>query len=140
MSSEGNNNSWNEWSKLVLSELDRLNKSNQELAKEIQDFKIDITAQLAKKSEVEELRNQLAVQKVETLNEAARVKEELVERINILEKGHASELARQGQETNVALAALRTDLQNKAGTWGALAGLIPVVVTLVILGIKAYIG
>lgn len=134
------NNSWNEWSKLVLSELDRLNKSNETLAKEIQDFKIDITAQLAKKSEVEDLRKQLAVQKVETLEAAGKVKEELVEKITSLQKEYSADIAKLDQAHSVELTELRTDLRNKAGLWGALAGLIPVVITLALLGIKAFMG
>lgn len=134
------NNSWNEWSKLVLSELDRLNKSNETLAKEIQDFKIDITAQLAKKSEVEDLRKQLAEQKVETLEAAGKVKEELVEKITSLQKEYSADIAKLDQAHSVELTELRTDLRNKAGLWGALAGLIPVVITLALLGIKAFMG
>lgn len=134
------NNSWNEWSKLVLSELDRLNKSNETLAKEIQDFKIDITAQLAKKSEVEDLRKQLAEQKVETLEAAGKVKEELVEKITNLQKEYSADIAKLDQAHSVELTELRTDLRNKAGLWGALAGLIPVVITLALLGIKAFMG
>lgn len=134
------NNTWNEWSKLVLGELARLNKSNETLTKEIQEFKVEITEKLAKKSDVEELRKDLSEQKIQTLEAAAKVKEDLVQRITDIKQENSINLSTLEQLHSVQLAEVRTDLRNKAGIWGAIAGMIPVIIAIAVLGIKAFIG
>jgi hypothetical protein len=133
----GKDSTWNDWSKLVISELDRLNKSNEVLAKEILDFKIDITTHLAKKTEVDELRQQLASQRIENINSVNQVKEDLVKKLNLLDREHSTTVSKLDQEHSIEITALKTDLRNKAGVWGAAAGMIPALVTVIFLAIKA---
>jgi hypothetical protein len=103
-------NSWSEWHKHVLAELDRLTRSNEDVKNSLNDFKIYITGELVKKSEMVEFRSYVD----EVKKDVARI-----------EKDHAVELT-----------SLRTELNSKAGVWGALAGAIPATVVLLVIFIE----
>lgn len=92
-------NGWNEWSKHVLHELERLHESNKGIMEEVQNLKSDINRDLATRPEVTEVKKELS----ET-------------RLN----------------HSIAIEQIKAELKFKAGTWGALAGLIPVVLSLLL--------
>jgi predicted nucleic acid-binding Zn-ribbon protein len=52
-----NQNGWNEYSRLVLNELEKLNESIQNLQREMQDVKKELTELKAKEDKVNELRS-----------------------------------------------------------------------------------
>lgn len=93
----GETNGWNEWSKHVLHELERLHESNKEIMEEVQQLKSDINKDLATRPEVNELKKELSETKL----------------------AHSVEIEK-----------IKAELKFKAGAWGALAGLIPVVLSL----------
>lgn len=122
--SNGNENGWNEWAKHVLTELDRLLDANEHLREGFEAFKLEIAKELVRKIELEavqksvnELNNRrfedLATVRTETRIEVQKVQDD----VSRIEKDHSRQL---------------TELQLKAGVWGALAGAIPAVLALVI--------
>ena len=133
-------NGWSEWSKHVLKELEMLTESSEVLRKELQDFKVDIAKELAKKSEVDSLRDDVARHKLERIEEVAAIRADLTKQITDQQGTHNASLARLNHQHSVELAELKTDLKNKAGIWGAVAGMIPVIFGLMMMGLKAFIG
>ncbi len=122
--------SWSEWSKVVLTELERLTESNKKLVEEFQEFKLEIAQERASKQEVESLKTNVAQAisslqidlnslRVEHINKVNESKNDLQNKISSLENDHS-----------VKIAELKSELKFKAGVWGALAGLIPVVIGL----------
>lgn len=133
-------NGWNEWSRHVLKELEKLTESTEVMRKELQDFKVDIAKELAKKSDVDSLRDELGRHKLERIEEVASIRADLTKQITELQSAHTSSLAGLNQRHSVEIAELKTDLKNKAGAWGAVAGMIPVVFGLMMMGLKAFMG
>lgn len=57
MTDQSSRNGWNEWSKHILKELQRLNDGQDNIKKEIQDIKIDMNGVSAIKREIGELKD-----------------------------------------------------------------------------------
>ena len=121
---DNNGNGWNEWAKHVLTELDRLLDSNEHLRDALEAFKLEIAKELARKTELEALQrslNEHSVKRVEDLSNVqsaiAQAGAKAQEELSNLKQDHGKQLA---------------ELQLKAGLWGALAGMVPGVLALVI--------
>jgi predicted nuclease with TOPRIM domain len=82
MNSEANQNGWNEYSKLVLKELESLSDSIDNLNVQLQDVKQNLAEIKAKESRIEELR--VWKDKVDEVISPTQLKE-LVEKVNSLE-------------------------------------------------------
>jgi hypothetical protein len=104
--SEVKQNGWNEWSRYVLKELERLN----DIVKDVQDKAAKLLADVsANRATLDSLKADIADLKLAQATTALAVQ---------------------------SLTAEVTGLKVKAGVWGALAGLIPVVAMLLVEAIK----
>jgi|TARA_R110000787_G_scaffold183444_1_gene295384 chromosome segregation ATPase len=136
----GETNGWNEWSKHVLKELERLTQSSEAMQKELQEFKVDITREIAKKSEVEEIKDELTSHKLARIEDLSALKENIVKTMTEIQKDHNKELADLNRNHSVSIAVLKSDLKNKAGTWGAMAGAIPASIAMLMVLVKTFLA
>lgn len=125
-------NGWNEWSKHVLYELSRLTESNENVRTDLQKFKMEITNELVKKSEMTELRGEMNIIREEVANTRRQSAKDLSD---------FAQLASNTELKNaVDLATMKTEMQSKATVRGALAGAIPAAVVLVVVIIEYMLG
>ena len=113
---------WKEWSNHVLRELERLKESTDSVRKGFDEFRFEITKELARKTDVEELRRIITDNRIERVEEMSALRQEMTEELNKTKLDHSVELA-----------TLKSDLSNKAGIWGAAAGILPAVATIVVI-------
>lgn len=118
---------WKEWSNHVLRELERLKESTDYVRKGYDEFRVEITKELARKTEVEALRVELTATKISHIEEMAELRHEMNEAMNKVRLEHSVELA-----------TLKTELSNKAGVWGAAAGVIPAALTIIVVIVSKF--
>lgn len=121
MSDEITKNGWNEWSKVVLNELERLTESNNKLANEMQEFKIEVAKEIASKKEVDLIREEITKSSLEHTKEINSVKGDL-----------ESKFSKINNYQSIQIAKLETELKIKAGVWGAVGSLLGVVIMVAI--------
>jgi hypothetical protein len=116
-------NNWSEWSRHVLSELERLFENNEHLRKGLEEFKVEIARDLVQKTELETLRRDIRALETKQAADLAQIRiehrqidKELRDIIAKIERDHGLEIA---------------SLKVKAGLWGALAGAIPALAALI---------
>jgi hypothetical protein len=134
------NNGWSEWSKVVLTELERLTESNQKIIDEFQKFKVEIAKDIASKSEVEHIRKELSDFKIEKVNNLNELRTVLTKEITDGKAVHSKELAELKNSHEIQITEIKSELKFKAGVWGALAGLVPVVIGLGLWVLKLGLG
>jgi len=125
-------NGWNEWSKLVLSEIEKLTESNKEIVEGFQTFKIEVAKEIASKEEVTTIRAELSDAKMAHTTSLNDAKEELKKEISDVKADHAKELSEIKNNHDVQIARLETELKLKAGVWGAGGSLIGVLIMIAI--------
>jgi hypothetical protein len=103
-------NGWNEWSKHVLKELERLTDSSEAL----RDLVLDIQKNAVTRFELQAIKDEMRANEIETLKEIADIKNKYETKIIKIEQ----------------------ELKFKAGIWGSIAGMIPVFITVVLFLIK----
>lgn len=135
-----NDNGWSEWSNHVLSELRRVVECTELLRQGLESFKVEIARDLAKKQDLDSLREGISEQKNFHLQEISRSREDFVKKISDLDKDVSSQISQIRQEYGQEIVALKSDLSQKAAVRGALAGGIPAIVVLVIMIINEMMG
>jgi UTP:GlnB (protein PII) uridylyltransferase len=133
-------NGWNEWSKHVLSELSRVVEGTELLRRGFESFKVEIARDLAKKQDLDALREGISEQKNSHLQEISKVREDFSKKISDLDKDASSQISKIRQEYGQEIVALKSDLSQKAAVRGALAGGIPAIVVLIVMLISKMMG
>ena len=118
-------NGWKDWSKHVLHELSRLKESSDHMRQSLDDFKLEISKELAKKTEVETLQKEIVDMKLDHIRELSSLRQEMMTLV-----------AKEARKSEVETATLKTELSQRAGVWGAMAGAIPAVIALIYYLIK----
>lgn len=125
-------NGWNEWSKVVLTELERLTESNKDLAEEFQNFRLEVAKEIASKKEVAIIKEELSTQKLAQQEALSTAKEDYNKKLSELESKFDSKLATLDQKHSVELATLNTDFKTKSGAYGMLGSLLGVIIAIAI--------
>ena len=120
------NHGWSKWEEHVLHELERLTESNKSMMTEFHELKVQITQELARKSEVEDLRAKLTNMQIGNSRSLSEVEMKMINKIGEIREKHGLESAN-----------VQAELKMKSGLYGELAGMIPVVIALTILVIQS---
>lgn len=141
-STNSSDNDWASWARVVITTLDRYGEQIEHLFDIIEHNKTEL------KSDIETLRER-------SRKDVDVARSEFLTALLQQSKGFTDSLSKQGSDWveqltkqkelcserynthNVALAELTKEVQIKAGIWGAIAGIIPVLVTLLLMFLKS---